>query len=260
MKKIIFSLYRDDLEDHTSVGPEKREAFAKYADQLNEVKSTYANHVGAEYKLFRPESTEYDEVQFQKLTMFEELAKDYDEILYLDYDVIPFRNDSFFDKHDLNTICAFNVRCKLDRQTIAWRNYDRNWHGMDMYSKAQNKRAMLLLHDISGKNMCLNTGVVGMNKKMVKKLDLTNRLIEAKETFDECLTDNLYPPMMSANWKFNNEVALSYMIDRFELPFTNIGQQWNFIVDNNIPTVSDACYFLHFVHKRFEMYFSPPQA
>ena len=83
MKRIIFSLYRDDLDEHTSVGPEKREAFIKYADQLSEVKSTYANHIGAEYKLFTPDSTAYDDVQFQKLTMFEELAKDYDEILLL---------------------------------------------------------------------------------------------------------------------------------------------------------------------------------
>ncbi len=257
MKRIIFSLYTDDLAEHASASNEKRLAFKKYASQLDDVKQRYAKSVGADYKLFKPDSTSYDNIQFQKLIKFEELAQDYDEILYLDYDVVPIRNESFFEHHDLNTICAYNINCYLDTDIIRARNRDRYvWNGMDMYSKAQNKRAMLILHDTSGSNYCINTGVLGMNKDMVKRLDFKARLKESRQTFDDALIDNLYPPMMTRQWVFNNEVVLSYLIERYNLPFTNIGAQWNFIADDTQPKISSASYFLHFVNKQFELYFT----
>ena len=76
----------------------------------------------------------------------------------------------------------FNVVCKLEPQIIRWRNQADNWHGMDMYSKAQQKKAMLLLNDTGGSETCLNTGVIAMNKKAVESLNLSSQLNEIKES------------------------------------------------------------------------------
>mgnify|MGYP000152541304 CR=1 FL=1 len=123
-----------------------------------------------------------------------------------------------------------------------------------MYSKAQQKRAMLLLDDMGGSETCLNTGVVAMNKKAVETVNLSAQLNDIKEIYEEALEDNLYPQEMTRHWRFNNEVVLSYLIEKNDFPYTNIGMPWNFIIDNTVPH-SDAAYFLHCVNKKFDLIF-----
>lgn len=255
VKRIIFSLYTESVDKHTSAPDFKRNQFKKYASLLESKHKEYAAAVGADYKLFSPKSSDYNLIQFEKLLMFEELAKDYDEILYLDFDVIPVRNTNIFEKFDLNTICAFNLKCEMETHLYYWLTDNDKWHSMDMHSKACHKRSMLILDGIIGDLTCLNTGVVAMNKDMVAKLNLSAQLDELKSLSDEASTDTMYHEAMSKKWIFNNEVILSYLIEKHALPFTDIGMPWNFIVDDTIPTVSNAAYFLHFVHKKFEMYF-----
>lgn len=255
MKRIIFSIFTDNVDEHTSATNIKREQFAKYKDQIRSKHESYAKTVGADYKLFEPNSTDYNEIQFEKLLKFEELAKDYDEILYLDYDVVPIRKKNFFKTFDLNTICAFNLKCDMDMKLFKWNTDKGLWHSMDMHSKACQKRALHMLDNGFGALTCLNTGVVGMNKEVVAKLNLSAQIEELKALSEEAKEDSLYPDSMTQTWIFNNEVILSYLIEKNNLPYTDIGIPWNFIVDDNIPTISGAAYFLHFVHKRFEMYF-----
>lgn len=257
MKRIIFSLFTDVIDEHTSATDFKRLQFKKYHDQLEAKHKKYAEAVGAEYKLFTPKSSDYNTVQFEKLLMFEELAKEYDEIVYLDFDVVPIRNTNIFEAFDLNTICAFNLKCDMEKHLYYWLTNNDKWHSMDMHSKSCHKRAMLMLDGDFGEQTCLNTGVVAMNKDMVAKLNLSAQLDELKSISDEAVSDTIYPDTMAKTWIFNNEVILSYLIERHALPFTDIGMPWNFIVDDTIPTLSGAAHFIHFVHKKFEMYFTP---
>ena len=256
MKRIIFSLYRNDLDDHASVPDIKRQQFAKYADQLENKQREYADLCGADYKIFKPNSTDYIDVQFEKLNMFEELGHKYDQVMYLDFDVIPNTTVNVFDKFDLNTICAFNIDVAMEPEIIKHRFRDNfAWDAMDMYSKALNKKAMLLLHDIYGSESCINTGVLLMNSDCIANLNFAERSVEAVLTFDESLEDSLYMPEMTKSWELNNEVIISYIIEKDNLPFTNIGMSWNFIVDHNEQQITSAAHFLHVVHKKFDLYF-----
>ena len=257
MKRIIFSLYRNDLDDHASVPDIKRQQFAKYADQLENKQRAYADLCGADYKIFKPNSTDYIDVQFEKLNMFEELGHKYDQVMYLDFDVIPNTTVNIFDKFDLNTICSFEINVEVPSHRVFEDRFRSNfdWCAMDMYSKSQNKKAMLLLHDINGKHSCINTGVLLMNSDCIANLNFAERSVEAVLTFNEALEDNLYPPEMSKNWALNNEVIFSYIVEKYDLPFTNIGMPWNFILDHNEQQITSAAYFLHFVNKRFGLFF-----
>ena len=263
MKRIIFTLYRNDLNEHTSVTDYKRLQFAEYEDLIREKQSSYAKSVGADYVCFEPVSRDYVDVQFEKLLKFEELVKEYDQVLYLDFDVIPSTKTNIFDKFNGNAIYAFNIEIALDWRMkyyiIKDRMKDGNWHSMDMYSKAQIKKAMLLLNDITSNDTCLNTGVVLMNKHCVENLKLSERLPSAIDQFNEALEDNLYPTEMTQSWCINNEVILSYLIEEYDLLFTDIGMPWNFIMDHNEQEISGAAHFLHFVHKKFENYFIPQE-
>jgi hypothetical protein len=257
VKRIIFSLYRNDLDDHASVPDFKRQQFYKYADQLENKQKEYADLCGADYKIFKPNSTDYIDVQFEKLNMFEKLGHKYDQVMYLDFDVIPNTTVNIFDRFDLNTICSFDIDVIGDtRKVLRWRlEDDFEWNSMDMYSKAINKQAMLLLHDIVGKQSCINTGVLLMNSKCIRNLNFAERSVEAVLTFNEALEDNVYPEKMSKNWVLNNEVIFSYIVEKYGLPFTNIGMPWNFIVDHNEQQMTSASHFLHFVHKKFDLFF-----
>jgi hypothetical protein len=94
-----------------------------------------------------------------------------------------------------------------------------------------------------------------MNSKCIRNLNFAERSVEAVLTFNEALEDNVYPEKMSKNWVLNNEVIFSYIVEKYDLPFTNIGMPWNFIVDHNEQQMTSASHFLHFVHKKFDLFF-----
>ena len=254
MKRIIFSQYSSTVEDHTSVTDYKRSQFNLYKDRLIEKQKQYARSCNVDYECFELTDTNYVDIQFLKLLRFEELSEKYDEVLYLDLDVIPITDLSFFDKLNLNNICGYNIQCELNSNQVYWRNKDDSWHAMDMYSKTCAKNAMLLLNDLKGNDYCLNTGVLGMNKSIIERVGLSNKLNACKELFYEAKEDNIYPNQMSKSWEVNNEVILSYIAEKEDIPIHNIGLAWNFILDHTIFKFSSAAHMIHVVNKRFEDY------
>ena len=140
----------------------------------------------------------------------------YDKVLYLDCDVVPKTNVSFFDSHDFDKVCLHRTR-KPD-----WKIY--------------HKQMMLHMENIQGNDLICNTGVFGLSKKSSDALMFSDRLNEAKE-----LSDVL-----------NNEICISYMIERYNVPLKDIGMQWNFILDKNFNIQTDACYFVHHSNKEFQ--------
>ena len=251
MKRIIFSIYTDNVDEHSSVPDFKKEQFAKYKNQLVDNQKAYANICGADYELFGSNETNYDKIQFNKLLKIEELGQYYDEVLYIDFDIIPRTKVSFFEKFDLNVICAYSILSTQDEYDMRFRLKHNLFHSMDMFSKTCAKKAMLLLSDISGNNECINTGVVGMNRSCINTLAFSDRLDHCKKRFNEAQTDNLYPDDITKVWFLNNEVCLSYLIENYNLPFTNINLPWNFILDHQFNTPTAAAHLLHIVNKDF---------
>jgi lipopolysaccharide biosynthesis glycosyltransferase len=179
--------------------------------------------------------------------MIKKLVQKYDEVLYLDFDVITNTHLSFFEHFDLNTICVYNIDTTIPDEVRGYRMKDDNWHPMDMYVKACCKNAMLLLDDIDHSDLVINTGVIGVNKKSAHLMDFS----KCFGVYHKAKEDNLYPIEISNKWKPNNEVYLTYMIERYNLPYTNIGLQWNFILDDSHREISSAAYFYHVVNKDF---------
>ena len=244
MKRIIFSIYKEDIDDHTSAPTHKRNQFKKFKNQIVENHKKYAKLCKADYRLYDDVNTNYDIIQFQKIKLLKDLCKFYDEVLYLDFDVIINTNKSFFEHFDLNTICAYGLERKYIRQAIH--------NSMDMYSKACCKNAMLLLNDIVGSDYIINTGVIGINKLSCNYIDFSS----CSSLYQMAKQDNVYPVEMSSKWKPNNEVYLSYLIEKNDLPYTNIGLQWNFILDDKHNKVSSAAHFYHCVNKDFNLLLS----
>lgn len=254
MKRIIFSQYTSNVDPHVSATERKKTQLAKYKDVLIEKQKQYALLCDADYECFDVDFTDYNDIQFMKLLRFEELTQYYDDVLYLDLDVIPQTQERFFKKFDLDWITAYSIISEFDLEVFTWRTQENNWHSMDMFSKTCAKNAMLLLEDVSGSDMCINTGVLGMNKLSVNDLMLSERLQHCKDLFNDAKQDNMYPTEVSSNWEINNEVIFTYLIERHNLHFADTGMAWNFIVDHNVKTASPAAHMLHVVNKELDVY------
>jgi len=251
VKRIIFSIYTDNVNNHTSVPQYKRDQFALYKGRLEERQKQYAKLCGAEYHLFTTNNVDYDNIQFEKILLCEQLTSQYDEVLYLDFDVIPVTNSNFFNKFNLDTVCVYSIPTKLPKEIIKFRNQDNTWHTMDMYSKSCCKKAMLLLNDVIGSLECFNTGVFGINKVSAEQLNFSSNLDMCHDFFQQAYKDNLYPTEMYKNWRPNNEVYTSFLCELNNVSVTNIGLSWNFILDNNYRTLSKAAHMYHCVNKDF---------
>ena len=112
---------------------------------------------------------------------------------------------------------------------------------------------MLLLDDLYGNDTIANTGVFGMNKTSAENLRFSEKLQDVQDKFLEAKEDNLYPEEMSSSWVKNNEVFVSYILEKYSVPNNDIGQPWNYILDHFIRDVTDACYFQHQVNKEFNL-------
>jgi len=256
MKRIIYSLYTDNVLEHSSVPDYKRNQFVKFRDQIIKSHKSYAKICNADYKLFTTSVTDYDLIQFEKIYLLEKLVKEYDEVVYFDFDIVPQTTKSIFESFDLNSFCAYGIIKKPTSDQMNSRLKNDSWHKMDMYSKTCAKNAMLLLDDINGNDEMINTGVIAANKNAIQELKFSERYKYCHDKFEQAQIDNLYPEEINKSWIHNNEVYISYMIERFNIPYTNIGIQWNFILDRTCPNPSDAAYILHHVNKEFEISFN----
>jgi len=119
MSKVIYSLYvnvpadehygksknQHDTADKASITVN---AFKKHYKKLIDCKRYYANTIDADFIMFEhedyqsfeknfksdfPELTGYEIINFYKIHLLYKLSKKYDEILYLDFDVIPLTNE-----------------------------------------------------------------------------------------------------------------------------------------------------------------------
>ena len=112
---------------------------------------------------------------------------------------------------------------------------------------------MLLLHDFTGNTNIINTGVLGGNKKSIEELNFKERLDECYKTFYEACDDNLFPIEIYKTWRPNNECFISFIVDLFDVQFSNIGLHWNFCLDDHSPEPTPAAHFLHHIRKEFEL-------
>ena len=163
---------------------EKMLCYTKYKVWLNLMKEMYADFCDADYILYENDEEfkefakdykdfiPHDIAQYYKMYQIEKLSKTYDEILYLDFDVIIGNKlKNFFDEHDLSKGLVikeekFNLNNFIGQQTRMKKAY---W-------------ASKILEALGNKNYDIlsfshyNTGIMGFNSVDVKKWNFFNLL------------------------------------------------------------------------------------
>ena len=276
MKRVIYSLYVDvPAKEHFGNSKIKSDtiekasltvnAFKKHYDKLIETKITYAEYCEADFMMFEydlryqkfekkllkvcPELTGYEVVNFYKIHVLEELSKDYDEILYLDFDVIPFTDESFFDVWDLSRgICVYSNNDHVIN------NVNVSHSIRSPSAKFFNCQAMLIEKGLSSKNDVINTGIIGARKEDIQKLDFFGKFKDTINLMTQLRKDTsgLYPQNIIDMFRYDNETIFSYKREVNKVTIQWLDDKGHYFLDNQKFIPKDTK-LVHCICKDFDL-------
>jgi len=296
MKSIIYSIYIDieeeNLEKNNSyVGDDIPKSLRtkielkKHYENLVKNKENYAKSCKSDYKVFGNDekyqnfvkyfkkfnNLEFDIINFYKIYLFEELSKEYDQVLYLDLDVIIKTDENFFEKFNSDQIYAYAPDCS--QQNIWRENWVRKYlikedtfddvakkylEKQNMYVKNMAKNAMLATQLKKGSNYLLNTAILSSNSKTIKQIKFFDNITQHVKYFNDAKDDNFFGEELTKLFFINNEVFFSFVIENYNLPFYNIDEQWHYMLINkqsyNTKKFNNAK-FIHVIDKNFDRVF-----
>lgn len=276
MKRVIYSLYVDiPVEEHygnskikfdtTEKASVTVNAFKKHFKKLLDTKRHYANRLGADflmfeydnkyktfetnYKLLFSQLTGYEIINFYKIHLLYELAKKYDEILYLDFDAVPLTDESFFETWDLSKgICVYNNNDHVEKRSTAI-------HGIRSPSaKYYNCQAMLLDKGHHPENDVINTGIIGARKEDIFKLDFFGDFentidLMTKLRFDD---SGLYPQNILDMFRYDNETIFSYKKEINNVNIQWLDNKWHYFLDKQ-KFIPKETKIVHAICKDFDL-------
>jgi len=279
MKRVIYSLYIDiplnecDQQvpyenDTVSKTIRTKEIFQQEHPRLLEVQQKYAKNIDVDYLIFYedeqykefynyyrknyPEINTYSIVNFYKIHLMYLLKEQYDEILYLDLDVVPFTNESFFDFWKLEKgICVYNNNHFINKRSLPLLSL--NVDNRSPTAKYYNCQAMLIHEGYSPKNDVINTAIVGANKQHIEQLKYFDNFNKTLDLMTEVRKDkdNMYPKNISNVFAYDNETVFSYKVQTTNTPIQWLDTVWHFFC-SKVPYIPRKTKFCHVVDKKFK--------
>jgi len=292
MKRVIFSIHIDleeekldkqlgpywawELEDRST---KTKRVMNEYSERLIENKKDYADlhncdyfHYtnGNDYKQFRDlmysyctEQNEYHVVNFYKLWKMERLAEEYDEVLYVDFDVLFETKENFFDVHNLND----GIHVHLEDYHEKALKYISRWSNQKLYLRSMiNKyfiaHALCSYDFMSPRVPITNTGIIGATKKHIQQLNYFENLEEILNNITLFKNDpnSMYTDNIKETMDYNNEPIYSYLLAKNKVPAVNINGPWHQILDHRTETREEYLKLerkmTHFITKKFEWHYN----
>jgi len=270
MKRIIYSLYIEvpdsEFVDNINTNLNSKKQFKENYIKLLVNKQSYADKINVNFKMFEyddykeyhnnlknkyPFLSTYNIINFFKLHLLYQLSKSYDEILYLDFDVVILTGENFFNVWNLNKgICVYDnsnlvktiSNVKEHTQTIR-----------SPTSKYYNTQAMLIEKKLSSKNKVVNTGIIGTNKHHIDKLKYfdnfdndINLMTKLKSNYD------IFPKKIVNFFGYDNETLFSVKINENAVPVQWLDNKWHyFFWDQGF--IPNEAKFVHTVNKNFDV-------
>jgi len=284
MKRIIYSLYVDIPEKELDEQPPHHDSkisktlhtkleFQKHYAWLKERHESYAKSIGVDYILFEydeefkeykdsmpPEITAYNAVNFYKLKKLYDLSKEYDEILYLDFDVIPITTENFFEAWDLDKgivimdgTAESQKQIGVDTEDLKAQGKRQNQSNRSPVAKYWNTRAMLTEAELAdGTYTVFNTGIVGTSRKHLDKLDYFGEFEKNLELMKDLQTNEMYPYYIRQLFGFDNETLWGFKMLGNNVAWQDMKESgWHHFIDkwNYIPKDTKL---VHMIKKDFD--------
>jgi hypothetical protein len=265
MKRIIFTVY-DDLktQEHSNIklDTSAQVQVAEYMDRLINNKKQYAIECGVDFKFFHNTMGDRNlgntDIAFTNSNLYKhqlmaELAEQYDQIMYVDMDVVFNTTDNIFDEIDLSKGIAIKDQDTKIKSKIYSEAFSVSFGMRNPTLKYHITKDLLNGKD----NHVINTGIMIANSSDIKKLQyikrlpaIVKRIAQLKDTtiIDEKL--NWIRPFFYPN----NESIFSYILEKHKIPYQILDDAWHdirddFIVDKPYGKV------IHFINKQFHAFF-----
>lgn len=273
MKRLIYSMYvhiPDDViqTEHSdcNVTLEKTQlttnSMRDNFDWLYSLQEKYAKKCGADYKLYeydnnyinfknlyfskRPYITTYNILNFYKIwLMYENIH--YDEILYLDFDVIPITDQNIFDHLDFNS----GILCRVNHEGVVSVK-DTSTHTVRApRAKWWNARELLLDAGLEGENDVYNTGITGGSKEQLDKLAYFENFDDKLDMMHDKVEDVSYPESIRSMFGYDNETLFSYLMQLNDVQLNELSEEWHFIMNHKFSFIPKKSKMVHVINKDF---------
>ena len=198
-----------------------------------------------------PYLTMYNIINFYKIHLMYELGLKYDEILFLDFDVVPMKNESFFKAWDLTKgIAVLNNNNKITKiESVT----DTSQTIRSPSSKYFNAQAMLFEKGLSTKNDVINTGIVGINKDHLAKLNYFKDFTENLTLMSRLKNGvGIFPDKVLQYFGWDNETLFSVKLQENNVPVQWLDNKWHYFLYHQgfIPKETILC---HTINKDFDL-------
>ena len=280
MKRVIYSLYIDIPENEldffdkniikkntTPTNLNTKQKLKENYSKLIACKKWYADQIGVPFIMFEydvnfqlyknelqkkyPFITTYNVINFYKIKLLYKLSQKYEEILYLDFDVVPLINENFFDVWNLDKgIAVLNNNFKVkDMRAIT--EYSQTIRSPT--SKYYNSQAILLEKNLSPTNDVINTGIIGVNKNHLNNL----KYFDDFDSDIKMMTDlknnyDIFPKKIVDFFGYDNETLFSVKLKEHNVPVQWLDNKWHYFFDKELFIPEDVK-LVHAINKRFDI-------
>lgn len=265
MKRVIFTAYNDinHIDDQWGVNQYQVNQIKDYHDKLIENKKAYADSIGADFIYYHNTMEDFEvsagfdfaKVNLYKHHLFAELANDYDEVMYVDMDVVFNTDLNVFEELDLSKgihikdqdhqVLDKDIR-KIFLQLVGQRSPTIKYH---------------ITKDLLGGQDChvMNTGIMIARSEHIKQIHYYTRMFEAIEKINEIKKDNLNRDdtcHLRMYYYPNNESIFSYIMEKYNIPYVLMDKEWHRIVSEAEVLDWDKIKIAHFINKKFNAFFN----
>ena len=257
--KLIYSIYieipderldnpKGSADDPVNKSKRTQERLAKYSSNLYENHNNYAKSIGAKYLHFTrdkqyeeffsrfPDISEYDVVNLYKVYLLDELVKEHDLVLYVDFDVYFVNTIDAFNYLNAETCICSDVSTASDNEIYAnkpdyFKEYNRDFRNPQ--SKYWNAHALLSEEFIDPDHMIFNTGIMMASKKVMDQIDYFSDIEDVISTMKELKSDSIYPSNVQAAFGYDNETIMGYKVKKNNAPIHPLSKTWHLKHDYN---------------------------
>ncbi len=278
MANVIYSIYVNiDKVDHDILNEgypgeslnkseKTQQAFKKYYQRLIDCKVEYAKDCNANFILYEspehylefsdwckkilPSMSKYNIINFYKFYIADQLVKKYDNVLYLDFDVIPHTTENFFDVWDCqnNFVIATSPR-DISLEYLIRSGLKINFRSPD--AKRINSVLLLNEHGYSTDIEAYNTGIMGFSLKTNNQLNYFDDFSNVINDMSNLKNDESFPENVRGALGWDNETLFGFRSVQHELPIQELDDKWHCIIEQKMRFKARLG---HYIHKKFELH------
>ena len=268
MKRLIFSMHfevpDDQFVDNVETNLNTKKQFLENYQKLIDCKKEYADSIGVDFVMVNkyleyydemkskyPFLTTYNIINFYKIYLLYKFSSKYDEILYLDFDVVPNTKENFFEVWDLSKGIA--VLNNNERVLPIEKTTESSQTIRSPNSKYYNTQAMLLDSGISSECDVINTGIIGVNKEHLYKLAYFNNFDQDMIKMTQLKFDtSVFPKKIVDYFGYDNETLFGFKLKQNNVTIQWLDDKWHYFFDRELFIPKDTK-LIHAINKRFDI-------